>query len=70
GAMGQGQAPAAPAEQPKMQAGWKCECGSENRGNFCTNCGKPRPKPANWFCPECGTENTGNFCTNCGTKRP
>lgn len=71
GAMGQGQAPAAPAEQPKMQAGgWTCECGSENSGNFCTNCGKPRPKPANWFCPECGTENTGNFCTNCGTKRP
>ena len=62
---------AARAEASKMQAGgWTCECGSENNGNFCTNCGKPRPKPSNWFCPECGTENKGNFCTNCGTKRP
>jgi len=60
-----------PAEAPKMQAGrWTCECGSENNGNFCTNCGKPKPQPKNWFCPQCGIENTGNFCTNCGTKRP
>ncbi|SFG19195.1 SPFH domain-containing protein [Oribacterium sp. WCC10] len=68
GAMGtNGAAP----EQPKMQAGgWTCECGASNNGNFCTNCGKPRPKPATWFCPQCGTENGGNFCTNCGTKRP
>lgn len=60
-----------PAEAPKMQAGsWTCECGSENNGNFCTNCGKPKPQPKNWFCPQCGIENTGNFCTNCGTKKP
>ncbi len=70
-AVSQGVVGAAGAEAPKMQAGgWTCECGSSNNGNFCTNCGKPRPKPANWFCPECGTENGGNFCTNCGTKRP
>jgi membrane protease subunit (stomatin/prohibitin family) len=60
-----------PQEAPKMQAGsWICECGSENNGNFCTNCGKPKPKPKSWFCPQCGIENNGNFCTNCGTKRP
>lgn len=23
---------------------WKCECGQDNTGKFCTNCGKPRPK--------------------------
>ncbi|MBO4883470.1 MAG: hypothetical protein J5570_08215 [Lachnospiraceae bacterium] len=23
---------------------WKCECGQENTGNFCTNCGMARPK--------------------------
>ena len=23
--------------------GWTCECGAANNGNFCTNCGKPKP---------------------------
>ena len=61
---GQQGAAAAPA------GGWKCECGTENAGNFCTNCGKPKPAPAEgWKC-ECGTENSGNFCTNCGKPKP
>ena len=55
-------APAAPAG-----AAWTCECGSVNTGNFCPNCGKPRPAAA-WTC-DCGTVNTGNFCTNCGKPR-
>ena len=42
---------------------WKCECGTENMGRFCSNCGKPAAKK--WVC-SCGTENTGKFCTNCG----
>ena len=42
---------------------WKCECGTENMGRFCSNCGKPADKK--WVC-SCGTENTGKFCTNCG----
>ena len=46
---------------------WTCGCGGENTGNFCTNCGKPRPAAA-WIC-SCGTANTGNFCSNCGKPR-
>ena len=46
---------------------WTCACGTENTGNFCSECGKPRP--VYWFCPECGTKNSGKFCTNCGTKK-
>ena len=46
---------------------WVCECGTENTGKFCSNCGKG--KPAKWVC-ECGTENSGNFCSNCGKAKP
>ncbi len=64
-AMGQQQQQQAPAPA----GGWKCECGAENSGNFCTNCGKPKPVSDRWFCSECGTENHGKFCTNCGKPR-
>lgn len=68
-AMGQNQT--APSSQNTQGANtWKCECGTENTGNFCNNCGKPKPSPAGtWKC-ECGTQNTGNFCSNCGKKKP
>ena len=46
---------------------WICGCGAQNTGNFCTNCGKPRPASP-WIC-SCGTRNTGNFCSNCGKPR-
>lgn len=49
-------------------AGWTCSCGAVNSGNFCTNCGKPRPAAGSWTC-SCGAVNTGNFCTNCGKPR-
>ena len=50
--------------------GWQCECGQENTGTFCSNCGKPAPTPkAAWKC-ECGQENTGKFCSNCGKPAP
>lgn len=50
---------------------WKCpNCGQENKGNFCTECGTKRTVVAGWECPNCHTANTGNFCTQCGTKRP
>ena len=55
------------APQAAPKAGWVCECGQENTGNFCSNCGKPAPKAA-WVC-SCGQENTGNFCSNCGKAR-
>ena len=48
---------------------WTCECGASNTGNFCSNCGKPKPQPTGvWTC-ECGTQNEGNFCSNCGKPR-
>ena len=49
------------------EGGWVCECGTENTGKFCQNCGKP--KNTGWVC-ECGAENTGNFCQNCGKPKP
>ena len=55
--------------------GWACpQCGTQNAGNFCMQCGtkkpEPEPAPAGWFCPQCGTQNAGNFCMQCGTPKP
>lgn len=50
-------------------AGWTCECGHVNTGKFCSECGKPKPEPAEWTC-ECGHVNTGKFCPECGKPRP
>lgn len=60
-----------PAQSGQMDGNiWICKCGTKNSGNFCGNCGSPRPAPAGaWKC-ECGQENTGNFCGNCGKPRP
>ena len=49
---------------------WNCECGTSNTGNFCVECGKPKPQIVKWICPACNTDNTGKFCTNCGQPRP
>ena len=67
------QTAAAAAPAPAANANtWKCpECGNENTGKFCQNCGTPKPAPAGvWKCAECGTENTGKFCQNCGKPKP
>lgn len=78
---GQGVQMSTPQMQPQSQtqaqvpAGtWDCECGQKNIvGNFCNNCGKAKPAPAQadtWNC-SCGqTGIVGNFCNNCGAKRP
>ncbi len=63
--MGQQQpspAPAAPAADS-----WKCACGTENTGKFCTECGAKRV--IGWTC-SCGSVNKGKFCPNCGAKKP
>lgn len=55
----------------QQAGGWKCECGAQNTGKFCMNCGKPKPAPAGgWACPKCGAQNTGKFCMECGTPKP
>ena len=62
------QAPAAPAAPVN---GWTCpKCGQVNTGNFCGQCGTPKPVTNKWICPQCGKENEGNFCGQCGTKKP
>ena len=49
---------------------WKCECGTENTGKFCSGCGSAKPAPVGqWKC-SCGAENTGKFCAECGSKKP
>lgn len=49
---------------------WKCACGAENSGKFCSECGARKPAPAGtWRC-ECGAENSGKFCSECGKKAP
>lgn len=54
--------------------GWVCSCGTENTGNFCTDCGKPRPqKMAKVKCEKCGWEPDDNakppkFCPECGNR--
>lgn len=35
---------AAPSPQPAAGAGWTCSCGTVNTGNFCSNCGSPKPQ--------------------------
>ncbi len=50
---------------------WLCPtCGNENAGNFCTECGTPKPLVEAWLCPQCGSENTGKFCPECGAPKP
>ena len=66
--MQQPQQPIQPA-QNTQQGGWQCSCGTVATGNFCPNCGSPKPQPSSWQC-SCGTVNQGNFCQNCGAKRP
>ncbi len=64
-AMGQKQQPS-PA--PAQVGGWKCACGAQNTGKFCTECGAAKPDEG-WKCA-CGKVNKGKFCSECGAKKP
>ena len=51
---------------------WDCTCGNKNVvGNFCSNCGKSKPKSDEiWDCV-CGNKNIiGKFCNKCGKPKP
>ena len=68
--MAEKQQAAAPAPAPAAPAakGWKCSCGAENTGKFCTECGAKKPDEG-WKC-SCGSVNKGKFCPECGAKKP
>lgn len=72
--MQQQQQVAAPHANPTRPAGWTCpECGEENVGNFCANCGAKKPEQAaGGFCSNCGHKFEGpkpKFCPECGAKQ-
>jgi membrane protease subunit (stomatin/prohibitin family) len=52
-------------------SGWQCGCGfNGNTGNFCAECGAPKPQNnGSWTC-SCGAGgNTGKFCSQCGKPK-
>jgi len=69
---------AAPASAPAGAAnvvtndGWKCSCGTVNKGKFCADCGKPKPAGVPQYkCDKCGWEppdkaHPPKFCPSCG----
>ncbi|MDR1806651.1 MAG: SPFH domain-containing protein [Propionibacteriaceae bacterium] len=70
-------APAAPAPGVTAPAAaaatWACpQCGTQNTGKFCTNCGTARPAGSvTYVCDKCGwappdPANPPKFCANCG----
>ena len=65
----QQQRPMAAPAAAKPAGSWICSCGAAATGNFCTECGSPKPAADGWTC-SCGTVNKGKFCSNCGTKKP
>lgn len=50
---------------------WTCSCGQGgNSAKFCSECGSPRPIPADGWTCSCGITNKGKFCAECGTPKP
>ena len=67
-AMGQQQAQ---SKQSAPEANrWKCKCGTTAAGNFCPECGSPKPAAEEGWTCSCGAVNKGKFCQNCGAKKP
>ena len=64
---------ATPPRTTRVDGGsWMCACGTQNDGNFCTNCGAKRPEKKRVFrCDKCGwtpedPTKPPRFCPNCG----
>ena len=62
----------APALMSAADGSWTCENGhGGNTGNFCAECGAPKPAKAGYsFCPNCGQDLRNldaKFCPSCGT---
>lgn len=69
-AMGQQQTPSQQLAGGNGASGWTCSCGAAASGNFCPECGKPKPAGiSGWTC-SCGKVNKGKFCTECGKPKP
>ncbi len=62
------QAPGQQEQQASTAAGvWKCSCGKENSGKFCSECGGKKPEALK--CNNCGYEASDSkprFCPECG----
>lgn len=56
------------AARPRTLDSWKCSCGQENNGRFCSQCGNPHQEQSGWTC-SCGAVNEGRFCSACGAER-
>ncbi len=55
--------------QAPVANSWKCACGADATGKFCTECGAKKPEASGWTCA-CGAVNQGKFCMECGAKKP
>ena len=57
------QARMAASAPESIKNGWNCSCGSVAVGNFCPECGSPKPTSVvGWKCSKCGGVNKGKFC--------
>ena len=61
-----------PEANSAEKSSWLCVCGRENNGNFCAQCGNPKPVSSpRYRCDKCGWEpgdqtKLPKFCPECG----
>ena len=56
------------AKETNIANTWKCSCGAENSGKFCSECGNKITEDN--ICPNCKAkiESDDKFCEECGQK--